>query len=244
MALALDQLCRRAVGADRLADAPQGPALVSALLHEVLQAGMIRAGLRPTSLMSANWTCSASRAELAAQQCDLLGAQDHKRRLAAGDAVADESGCAVEELVSPGIQKCLMTKAGLHDEVSVHGFAGSGCRAPHAARYPDRLTSEHVKAVHLLRGSDRSPCHPVQTALRYRMVRAARRAANLAVMAWSESCSLRSSASWSVAPSPADARSAACAPLLGIRPSSRAIQFALASNSFRTSPPLYSPWTA
>ena len=133
-------------GLDRLADAPQRPARVRALGDEVAPGrdDPRRVAARPRA-MSANCTCIGVGAELRAQQGDLLGAHDHERRLAGCEPVPDEGGCAVEELVPPGIQECLVTKAGVH-VVSVHGVRVQDAVLHRQLDTRSRPSAEHVKS--------------------------------------------------------------------------------------------------
>jgi anti-sigma regulatory factor (Ser/Thr protein kinase) len=66
---------------------------------------MRRAGLRPISRMSANWTWSASARERRLQQPDLLAVDGHEDRLAGGDPGADEGQRTGHELRVTGVQE-------------------------------------------------------------------------------------------------------------------------------------------
>ena len=121
VALALDQLCRRAVRADRLADAPQRAALVSRAPPRSPPGLDDPRRVAPDLGHVGELDLLGVATELLTQQGDLLGAHDDERRLAGGEAVPDECSRAVEELVSAGIQKRLVAKAGFRFVVSMHG---------------------------------------------------------------------------------------------------------------------------
>ena len=98
--LALDQLGAAAAGPDRLADAahrPRGRATKSR------QAGMIRAGLWPSTAMSTNSHVARRRAR--AQRRDLLRADRDEDRLVALEALTDERERAGEQVVGTFVEE-------------------------------------------------------------------------------------------------------------------------------------------
>ena len=112
VAVALGQLRRRMVGADRLPDAPRRAARVTSLGYEVPprrdDPGWIAP--HPAHVSELDELCIAP--QVAAQQCNLLGADDDERRLARRDPIADEACRRLEKLVLAGVQQCLVAKAG------------------------------------------------------------------------------------------------------------------------------------
>ena len=74
------------------------------------QAGMMRAGLRPTTSMSAKCTWSARTPSAIAQKLELSAPHHHQHRLAALQAVLDEGTRALDELVIARVEHGLVMK--------------------------------------------------------------------------------------------------------------------------------------
>ncbi len=73
---------------------------------------MIRAGLLPDLAHVGELDELRVATQIAAQQCDLLRADDDERRLARRYPLANEGSRGLEELVLAGVQQCFVTKAG------------------------------------------------------------------------------------------------------------------------------------